>query len=60
MSPSLKIIEIKAVPGQGAYYYEDVTALQNQSVDEDQRWRTPAETEGFRWVREVEIGRAHV
>lgn len=53
MKVNLEITEIKAVPGQGAYYYEDVTALQKQSLPEEKRWMALAETEGFQFVREV-------
>lgn len=48
-----QILDIKAVKGQGAYYYEDVTTLQNRSIKENDRWRAKAETPGFSFVREV-------
>lgn len=48
-----KIIQVKAVKGQGAYYYEDLAALQKSSTHENDRWRAPATSEGFRWIREV-------
>jgi methylaspartate ammonia-lyase len=53
MSGSLKICEVKTISGQGAYYYEDVTALQKRSIEESQRWSTLAETQGFKFVREI-------
>lgn len=53
MKSGTRIIDIKAVRGQGAYYYEDVTALQKRSIKESDRWRTNAETSGFSCVREV-------
>jgi methylaspartate ammonia-lyase len=53
MKSDSKILDIKAVKGQGAYYYEDVTTLQKRSVKESDRWRAKAETPGFSYVREV-------
>jgi len=53
MKSDSKILDIKAVKGQGAYYYEDVTTLQKRSVKESDRWRAKAETPGFTYVREV-------
>jgi len=53
LSLSKKIIQVRAVCGQGAYYCEDVATLQKKSVVESERWRTPAETEGFTFIREV-------
>jgi len=53
MNFSRKIVQVKAVQGQGAYYYEDLAALQKVSTPENDRWRAPAISPGFRWVREV-------
>jgi hypothetical protein len=47
MKSDSKILDIKAVKGQGAYYYEDVTTLQKRSVKESERRRAKAETPGF-------------
>ncbi len=48
-----KITDIKLVPVQGAYYYEDIAALQAASVPEAERWFAPAVTPGFQRVREI-------
>lgn len=53
MSSASKIIQVKAVKGQGAYYYEDLAALQKNPTPENDRWRTPATSTGFNWIREV-------
>lgn len=47
------IRKIISVPTQGAYYYEDVSRLQESPVPEEARWNTPGKTPGFRYVREV-------
>ncbi len=53
MKKNLRIAEVRAIEGQGAYYYEDFTTLRNHSISEDKRWVTPSSTEGFRFVREI-------
>jgi len=53
MIPSQRILNVKAVSGQGSYYYEDVAALQNKNLPEEVRWRAKAETPGFSFVREI-------
>jgi len=47
------ITDIRVCRGQGAYYCEDITALQERSIEERDRWSRPAMTEGFSHVREV-------
>jgi methylaspartate ammonia-lyase len=47
------IRNVHVVPIQGAYYYDDITALQARSLPEEERWNAPAVTPGFRFVREV-------
>lgn len=39
--------------GQGAYYYEDISALLRRPTAEADRWNAPGETPGFKNVREV-------
>lgn len=53
MIASQRILKVKAVSGQGSYYYEDVAALQKRSLPEEARWRAKAETPGFSFVREI-------
>ncbi len=53
MKSSGLIVDIKAVKGQGAYYCEDLAALQRTPIKEADRWRAKGETEGFKFVREV-------
>jgi len=48
-----EIVDIKLVPTQGAYYYEDVAALQQRPTAESDRWTAPPATKGFRTAREV-------
>lgn len=52
----IKIADVKIVPIQGAYYYEDITALQMRSIPEDERWDAPGVTPGFSKVREIAEG----
>ncbi len=52
----MKIVDVKLVPIQGAYYYEDIAALQARSIKNSDRWRAPAITPGFRHVREIAEG----
>lgn len=47
------ISNILAVPNQGAYYYEDVSLLQEKDIPEDSRFTYPAKTPGFKFVREL-------
>lgn len=49
----IRISDIKLVPTQGAYYYEDVAALQDRSTPDSERWMAPAKTPGFRTMREI-------
>ena len=53
MTSSHVITEIKTAPGQGAYYYEDVSALQARSIPESERWHTAATAPGMMFVREL-------
>lgn len=48
-----KIADIKLIPVQGAYYYEDIAALQAGSIPEKERWFAPGVTAGFQRVREI-------
>jgi methylaspartate ammonia-lyase len=48
-----KIVDIRLVPVQGAYYYEDIAALQARSLAESERWTAAPATPGFRKAREV-------
>lgn len=47
------ISDIFIVPTQGAYYYEDVSRLQETEIKEDDRWTAKAKTPGFSSVREI-------
>ncbi len=47
------IVDILTARGQGAYYCEDLAALQESSVADADRWTHPAITPGFKYVREV-------
>lgn len=47
------ISTIKTAATFGSYYYEDVAALQDQSVAEDERWFAQGRTEGFTKVRDL-------
>ncbi|MGQ9517060.1 MAG: methylaspartate ammonia-lyase, partial [Anaerolineae bacterium] len=48
-----RIVRVLAVPAQGGYYYEDLTALQERRIPVEERYTAPAVTPGFRRVREV-------
>ncbi len=48
-----EIVDIKLVPTQGSYYYEDVAALQQSSTPDGDRWKAPPVTPGFRAAREI-------
>lgn len=48
-----RIVRVLAVPAQGGYYYEDLTALQERRIPAEERYTAPAITPGFRRVREV-------
>lgn len=49
---SFRIDQVLMALGRGAYYYEDVSTLQKHSIAEDARLFFPAETPGFKFVRE--------
>jgi methylaspartate ammonia-lyase len=51
-----KIAELRLVPIQGAYYYEDIAALQAKSIPDGERWTAAPVTPGFRSVREIAEG----
>ncbi len=48
-----QITRILAVPAVGAYYYDDLAALQSNAMPLSERYGAPAVTPGFRRVREV-------
>jgi methylaspartate ammonia-lyase len=48
-----RIIHLLAVPAVGAYYYDDLTALQSRSIPLAERYTAAPATPGFRRVREV-------
>lgn len=48
-----RITRVLAVPATGAYYYEDLSALQAASIPPAERHTADAATEGFAVVREV-------
>lgn len=50
---STRISDIKLAPTFGSYYYEDVSALQEKSVPEDERWFVKGRTEGFNRLRDL-------
>jgi methylaspartate ammonia-lyase len=50
------ITKVLAVPATGAYYYEDLSALQANPTPLGQRYTAGASTEGFDVVREVSEG----
>jgi len=47
------ITRILSVPTVGAYYYDDLAALQSDSIPLSERYTAPPVTPGFRRVREV-------
>lgn len=47
------ITRVLAVPAVGAYYYDDLTALQSRSIPLPERYTAAPVTPGFRRVREV-------
>jgi len=47
------IARVLAVPAVGAYYYDDLAALQSRAIPLPERYTAPAVTPGFRRVREV-------
>ncbi len=47
------ITHVLAVPAVGAYYYDDLTALQSRSIPLPERYTAAPATPGFRRVREV-------
>jgi methylaspartate ammonia-lyase len=47
------IVAVWAVPAVGAYYYDDLAALQTRSIPVPARYTAPPVTPGFRAVREV-------
>lgn len=49
----MRVTRTFAAVGQGAYYYEDIDALQGHSLPESERWKAAPVTPGFRHVREV-------
>lgn len=49
----ITIVDVLAVPGTGAYYFEDLTALQDAPLSTDARYLTAGSTAGFGAVREV-------
>ena len=49
----MRIVEVIAVPGVGAYYNEDLEALQARPIPLGDRYTTEPVTPGFRHVREV-------
>ncbi len=48
-----EITRVLAVPAVGAYYYEDLSALQTQTIPLEERYTAEAVTPGFSHVREV-------
>ncbi|MCB0418257.1 MAG: methylaspartate ammonia-lyase [Bdellovibrionaceae bacterium] len=50
---NFSIERVFAVPGLGAYYNEDLLALQQHPVSPSQRYTTPAHTPGMRHLRQV-------
>ncbi len=48
-----QITRILAVPAVGAYYYDDLAALQSSAMPLSERYAAPAVTPGFHRVREV-------
>jgi methylaspartate ammonia-lyase len=48
-----QITRVLAVPAVGAYYYDDLAALQSDAMPLSERYAAPAVTPGFRRVREV-------
>jgi methylaspartate ammonia-lyase len=48
-----EISTIKLAPTFGSYYYEDVSALQDKAVSEDERWFSPGRTGGFKRLRDL-------
>ena len=48
-----RITRLLAVPAVGAYYYDDLTALQSRSIPLPERYTAEPVTPGFRRVREV-------
>lgn len=51
-----RIEAIRLAPIRGAFTYDDITALQQRSIPEADRWTAPGVTPGFRHVREVATG----
>jgi methylaspartate ammonia-lyase len=47
------ITRVLSVPAVGAYYYDDLAALQSRSIPLPERYTAPPVTPGFRRVREV-------
>jgi methylaspartate ammonia-lyase len=47
------ITQVLAVPAVGAYYYDDLAALQSEAMPLSERYAAAAVTPGFRHVREV-------
>ena len=47
------ITSVLAVPAVGAYYYDDLAALQARPIPPAERYTSPPVTPGFRAVREV-------
>jgi len=47
------ITRVLAVPAMGAYYYDDLAALQSRSIPLPERYTAAPATPGFRHVREV-------
>jgi len=52
----MKIIKAFTTSIQGAYYYEDIRALEKHSIPESERWESRAITPGFQRVREIAEG----
>ena len=48
-----RITRLLAVPAVGAYYYDDLAALQSRSIPLPERYTAEPATPGFRAVREV-------
>ena len=47
------VTDVLAIPAEGAYYYDDLTALQAVPLSVAERYTTEPATPGFRRVREV-------
>ena len=48
-----RITKVLTVPAVGAYYFEDLAALQSRSIPQKERYAAAPVTPGFRRVREV-------